>query len=187
MTSSWRSLNCDLSFLFLTPTQTTNAESDDECPANESKGEFDAPDMPAPGSNPVTEPLAPVRPGLSGHLYLIEGAYEDIKRYAGTTVDWGIWVADLLCDPLGAVQLYTHTTGSASDWLNLDRTSRPAGDKWSMAISYFLESINSSRPPPILLSRISEREVPSVISWGPRSSFQSFRKHIVCVTGLDMW
>ena len=48
----------------------------------------------------------------TGHMYLIQGTFSDISRYAGTTVDWVIKIAHLVCDPLGAGQIFTHTLGS---------------------------------------------------------------------------
>jgi hypothetical protein len=68
-----------------------------------------------------SQSLAPLPPThlLSGHLHLIEGEFADISRYAGTTVDWVSKVAHLICDPLGAGQLYTHTTGMSSNWFKI--------------------------------------------------------------------
>ena len=48
----------------------------------------------------------------TGHMYLIQGTFSDISRYAGTTVDWVIKIAHLMCDPLGAGQIFTHTSGA---------------------------------------------------------------------------
>lgn len=70
--------------------------------------------LPIPTSNDTAN-LTPVNAQLAGHLYLIEGTYDDIQRYAGTTVDWVIKVAHYICDPLGEGQLYTHTMGTPSD------------------------------------------------------------------------
>ena len=50
---------------------------------------------------PTSNATAPLNPPLTGYLYLIEGTFEDIQRYAGTTVDWIIKVAHFICDPLG--------------------------------------------------------------------------------------
>jgi hypothetical protein len=59
------------------------------------------------------------------HLYLIEGTFKDIERYAGTTVDWVIKVAHFICSPsqAGAGQVFTHTKGSIAEWLVVDRDS----------------------------------------------------------------
>ena len=109
--------------------------------------------LPIPTSNDTAN-LTPVNAQLAGHLYLIEGTYDDIQRYAGTTVDWVIKVAHFICDPLGEGQLYTHTTGMPSDWYHLDRTAN-----WKQVVRgeplrpgiYEFESTG-----PILLSKITE-------------------------------
>ena len=72
-------------------------------------------------TDPTTSDLPPSVSQSSGHLYLIEGSIDDIRRYAGTTVDWIIKVAHSICDPSGRGQIYTHTTGAPSDWYNKDR------------------------------------------------------------------
>ena len=115
--------------------------------------------LPIPSSD-ATANLTPFNPPLTGHLYLIEGTYEDILRYAGTTVDWIIKVAHLICDPLGKGQLFTHTTGTPSDWYHLNKTPN-----WKRVVPgeplrpgiYEFESTG-----PILLSKITERGDPSL-------------------------
>ena len=109
--------------------------------------------------------LTPLNPQLAGYLYLIEGTYEDIQRYTGTTVDWVIKVAHFICDPLlvGEGQLYTHTTGTPSRWYHLNRTAN-----WKQVVQsellrpgvYEFESTC-----PILLSRTTE--------WGEEDSSTS--------------
>jgi len=69
-----------------------------------------------------TENQPPAGQRSSGHVYLIRGTFRDIARYAGTTVDWIIRIAHLLCDPLGIGHVFTHTTGTPSDWYSSDRT-----------------------------------------------------------------
>ena len=93
--------------------------------------------LPVPGPTSGANP--PVTIQLTSHLYLVEGAYEDIKWYAGTMAHWIIKVAHLLYDPLRQVHL-----GILSDWYHLDRL-HPAGDKCSRVICYSLESMNSSQ------------------------------------------
>jgi hypothetical protein len=48
----------------------------------------------------------------------IDGAFTDISRFAGTTVDWVIKVAHRILDLLGVSQVFTHTP---SDWYTSDR------------------------------------------------------------------
>ena len=55
------------------------------------------------------------------HMYLIEGTFSDIAQFAGTTVEWIIRVAHLLCDPLGNVHVFTHTTGLISSISGTER------------------------------------------------------------------
>jgi hypothetical protein len=116
----------------------------------------------------------PANPEALGHLYLIKGTYEDIQRYAGTTVDW---VAHLLCDPLGEGHVYTHTTGTSSDWYSLDKTSSwrqvVQGDPLRPGIYEFESSTRS-----VLLSKISERETHSVTTPGSKPSATTFDRHI---------
>ncbi|KIM44258.1 hypothetical protein M413DRAFT_443277 [Hebeloma cylindrosporum] len=118
-----------------------------------------------------------ITPEAPGHLYLIEGTYEDIQRFAGTTVDWIIRVAHLLCDPLGEGQVYTHTTGTSSDWYSLDRTSNwrqvVQGDPLLPGI-YEFESLAG----PILLSKICQREMHSMTSLGQKDISATFGQHI---------
>jgi hypothetical protein len=47
----------------------------------------------------------------------------DVSRYADTTVDRIFKIAQLICDPLGVGQVFTHTTGTPSDWYALDRAA----------------------------------------------------------------
>ena len=48
----------------------------------------------------------------TGYMYLIQGTFADISRYAGTTVDWVINIAHPLCDPLRAGRIFTHASGA---------------------------------------------------------------------------
>ena len=106
----------------------------------------------------------------TGHMYLIQGTFEDITRYAGTTVDWVIKVAHLLCDPLGAGQIFTHT-GVPHDWYNIDRDSSwqevVCGNPLLPNIYEFVTSY------PITLSKISARHNRSVTTSGPQTQGNS--------------
>ncbi len=111
---------------------------------------------------------------VSGHLYLIEGKFEDITQYAGTTVDWIIRIAHLLCDPLGTGHIFTHTTGTPSDWHSSDRTP-----SWQEVIHgdpllpgiYEFDSTH-----PIILSKISDQQSHSVTTHGSESSSSTFHR-----------
>ena len=115
---------------------------------------------------------------LSGHLYLIEGAFGNITRYAGNTVDWVIKMAHLLCEPLGDGRVYTHTTGTPTIWQNSDRDSSwqevVQGDLLHPGI-YEFESTS-----PITLSKICDRQTRSVTSRGSVSVSNSttFRRRL---------
>jgi hypothetical protein len=126
--------------------------------------------------NPNTTNPPPTTPQPPGHLYVIEGAIEDIGRYAGTTVDWVIKVARLICDPSSPGRVYTHTTGTPSDWYHLDRDSSwrrvVLGDPLLPGIYEF----EAARP--ITLSKISRRQSHSLTSVGSESSASTFRHHI---------
>jgi len=129
---------------------------------------------------PIPNPANPnplANPNALGHLYLIAGTYEDIQRYAGTTVDWIIKVAQLICDPLGGGDVYTPTTGTSSDWYPLHRTSTwqrvVQGDPLRPGIYEFEPSTG-----PVLLSKISERKTHSVTTLGSLSSSATFGRHI---------
>ena len=50
-------------------------------------------------------------PTGSDHVYLIQGSFQDISQHSGITVDWVIKIAHLMCDPLGAGRIFTHTHG----------------------------------------------------------------------------
>jgi hypothetical protein len=129
---------------------------------------------------PIPEPAnsnPPANPNALGHLYLIAGTYEDIQRYAETTVDWIIKVAQLICDPLGGGDVYTYTTGTSSDWYPLHRTSTwqrvVQGDPLRPGIYEFESSTG-----PVLLSKVSERETRSVTTPGSKPSATTFDRHI---------
>jgi hypothetical protein len=108
---------------------------------------------------------------LTGHVYLIQGTLEDITRYAGTTVDWVIKVAHLLCDPLGAGRIFTHASRAPDDWYNTDRDSSwqevVRGDPLLPNIYEFVTSH------PITLSKISARHNRSVTTGGPQAQGNS--------------
>jgi hypothetical protein len=127
-----------------------------------------------PDTNPPT-----AGPPPTGHLYLIKGTFEDIGRYAHATVDWLIKIAHFICSPRDAGQLYTHTTGTVSDWHDFDRTSiwkqGAHGDLLRPGI-YEFESTS-----PIVLSKISERHpysLHSVVTSGSRSNATTFARRV---------
>jgi len=112
----------------------------------------------------------------SGHLYLIKGKIQEIRRYAGSTVDWVIKVAHLICAPTGVGQVYTHTTGTSEDWVGRDRGSDwrevCQGDPLLPGIYEFESSV------PILLSRLSKRHTRSKTSSGSESDASTFSQGV---------
>ncbi|CAA7268420.1 unnamed protein product [Cyclocybe aegerita] len=118
----------------------------------------------------------------SAYLYLIEGTIQDIGLYAGTTVDWVIKVAHLICAPFGAGQVYTHTTGTPQNWYNRDRGTDwrrvSLGDPLLPGIYEFETSS------PIVLSRLSDRQSRSKTSRGSESSATAFRRDIQLRDGV---
>ena len=114
----------------------------------------------------------------AGHLYVVAGTLDDISHYAGNlnTADWIIRVARLIFDPLGTGRVYTHTTGTSSDWLTLDKTSDwqvvAPGDPLLSKVYEF----DSDHP--ITPSRICERHNRSQITMGSRSSASTFQTQI---------
>lgn len=119
----------------------------------------------------------------TGHMYLIQGTFADISRYAGTTVDWVIKIAHLVCDPLGVGRIFTHTSGVlllflfllffknylgvSQDWYNLDRDL-----SWQEVVHgkpllpNIYEFVTTH---PITLSKISIRHSRSVTTRGSQS------------------
>ena len=127
-------------------------------------------------TTPTNPPLPTSQWSPPGHLYLIEGTFTDICRYAGTTVDWLIKIAHLICDPLGTGQVFTHTTGTASDWYASDRAA-----SWRQVVNGdpLLPGIYEFEPAsPIMLSKISERHKHSLTTPGSESSSSIFRTNI---------
>ena len=110
------------------------------------------------------------------HLYLIAGELQEIRRYAGSTVDWVIKVAHLICAPTGVGQVYTHTTGTSEDWVGRDRGSDwrevRQGDPLLPGIYEFESSV------PIFLSRLSQRQSRSRILSANQSSASTFRRNL---------
>jgi len=141
--------------------------------------------LPIPSSN-ASANLTPFSPPLTGHLYLIEGTYEDIQRYAGTTVDWIIKVAHLICDPLGKGQLFTHMTGTPSDWYHLNKTPnrkrvvqgeplRPGIYEFELTSPILLSKITEWGDPPLTTSESgSESSESSAIAL----AYHTFANHI---------
>jgi hypothetical protein len=126
----------------------------------------------------------------SGHLYLIEGTFSDIARYAGLTAEWIIRVARLLCEPLGSGRIFTHTTGTTDDWYSSDRTT-----SWREVVhgDVLLPGIYEFEPAHrIVLSKICERQNRSVTTTGTASNATTFREQLerrdsrCVVCGSDM-
>ena len=117
-------------------------------------------------------------PSSSGpaHLYLIKGTINEIRRYAGNTVDWVIKVAHLICSPTGAGQVYTHTAGIPEYWYGRDRGADwrqvDPGDPLLPGIYEFESNV------PIHLSQLSGRQSHSKTSSGSRSDSASFSQRI---------
>ena len=124
----------------------------------------------------------------TGHMYLIQGTFSDISRYAGTTVDWVIKIAHLVCDPLGAGQIFTHTSGSpllfisfyyffnnrlgvSNDWYDSDRDfSWKEVVHGNPLLPNIYEFVTTH---PITLSKISARRSRSVTTSGSQSQSSS--------------
>jgi hypothetical protein len=126
----------------------------------------------APGTSADPLPADPL-----AHLYLIEGLYEAIERYAGTTADWIIKVAHLICGPLGEGQVYTHTTGTPEYWRLRART-----DTWREVVpgDPLLPGIYEFHTTgPVALSKISERHTQSRVSEGSTSNASTFKARIM--------
>ena len=112
----------------------------------------------------------------SAHLYLIEGTIQDIRRYAGTTMDWVIKVAHLICSPLRQGRIYTHTTGTPHEWYHRDK-----GPYWRQVVQddQLVPGIYEFEVDfPIGLSRLNERLFHSITSMGDKSSALTFRQQI---------
>jgi hypothetical protein len=133
---------------------------------------------------PNTTSIKNPDPSTPLHLYLIKGSLDDIARYAGSTVNWIIKVANLICDPSGASRIYTHTEGTPSYWYdrkrNADWRQVTLGDPLIAGIYEFVTT------GPITLSRISERRDHSLTSNGSVSNAATFRRDLdlrdgVCV------
>jgi hypothetical protein len=126
----------------------------------------------APGTSADPLPADPL-----AHLYLIEDSYEAIERYAGTTADWIINVAHLICDPLGEGQVYTHTTDTPEYWRLRART-----DTWREVVpgDPLLPGIYEFHTTgPVTLSKISERHTKSRVSEGSTSNASAFEDRIM--------
>ena len=122
------------------------------------------------------------------HLYLIQGSFGDIARYAGTTVNWIIKVANLICDPSSAGHIYTHTKGTSDYWYDKDRNPDwrqvDLGDPLVAGIYEFVTAAT------ITISKISERQIHSLTSAGSESSAATFQQDLnlrdgVCVVSQN--
>jgi hypothetical protein len=125
---------------------------------------------------PYHSPSGSSHPVSGGHLYVIAGTFNDISHYAGNTAEWILNVARLIFDPLGTGSIYTHTTGTTSEWLSLDKTSDwqlvAPGDPLRTNIYEF------DSDSPIIPSRISDRYNHSRTTLGSTSSASTFKTHI---------
>ncbi|KAH9996768.1 hypothetical protein BJV77DRAFT_1085320 [Russula vinacea] len=110
-------------------------------------------------------------------MYLIEGTFSDIAQFAGTTVEWIIRVAHLLCDPLGNVHVFTHTTGSLSDWYSSDRT--PSWQEVSHGDQLLpgIYKIETTRP--IVISQICEQDKILVTTTESAFNATTFHDHLI--------
>ena len=126
---------------------------------------------------------APTSPPPSNHLYLIEGSFEDIARFAGTTVDWIIKIAHLICSPSiqDAGQVYTHTTGTSLEWYSREREPSwrqvVLGDPLLPGIYEFHANF------PIVISQLSARQSHSVITKDSEPNATRFRERLITRDG----
>ena len=79
--------------------------------------------QPSTTANP-DPPSLPPTPGTPGNLYVIAASLDDLRPFAGDTVDWLIIVARHIFEPLGSSSLYTFTTQSTEWWLDKDSDSQ---------------------------------------------------------------
>jgi len=70
------------------------------------------------------QPSTTANPDSHGNLYVIAANLDDLRPFAGDTVDWLIIVARHIFEPLGSSSLYTFTTQSTEWWLDKDSNSR---------------------------------------------------------------
>jgi hypothetical protein len=132
---------------------------------------------PSPGPDPDPSPDPPPADHSTDlHLYVIEGIFEEIARYAGTTADWIIKVARLICNPLGGGQVYTYTTGTPDDWYASARTPSwrevVQGDPLRPGIYEFFSAT------PVTLTKINERRSHSRTSLASAFNATRFRRII---------
>lgn len=91
----------------------------------------------------INLPLTNLPSTASGHMYLIEGTLEDIRRYAGATIDWVIKIANssaILFVKAGCTRTRRERRPTGMIW-----TGQPTGDEWYRVIRCALESMNSNR------------------------------------------
>ncbi|PPQ98318.1 hypothetical protein CVT26_013637 [Gymnopilus dilepis] len=133
---------------------------------------------------PSTQDSSLTTPSFSllRHLYLIEGALEDVKFYAGTTVEWIIRVAHHICSPLRPGRVFTHLTENAEYWYDQEKT-----DNWRQISSQdpLLPGIYEFEADfPICLSRLSQKwSESSRTSSSSKSSAETFRDQVNCRDG----
>jgi hypothetical protein len=130
--------------------------------------------LPAPTEDqPNPAPLPPLAV-TTGHLNVIIASLSDLRPFAGDTADWLIRVARLIFEPLGMGSLYTFTTDTLRSWLNRDMDPTwvqvEHGEQLRATIYEFRPNNT-----PIMLSKISLRQVRSVTTDRSRPQATAFR------------
>ena len=144
----------------------------------------------SPSLDLQSPPLGQQSSGSSGHLYFIKGSFGDIAQYAGNTVDWIIRIAHLLCNPLGTGHIFTHTTGTSSDWYSSDRTP-----SWQEVVygDQLLPGIYEFKAAhPFILYKIGNQPSHSMTTLGSEANSSALHRHVLhcdaacVVTGYSM-
>ena len=119
------------------------------------------------------EPIPAPPPGIAwGHLFVIIQEIEDLRPFAGETVDWLIRVARLIFEPLGNSHLFTFTGDITEDtiqlWMNMDMV--PAQWRQVQQGEPLRPTIYEFRPnAPITLSKMSARQSHSLTTNTPQA------------------
>ena len=133
-----------------------------------------APTEDQPDPNPLPPP-----PGIGGHLFAIRQDIQDLRPFAGETVDWLIRVARLMFEPLGNSSLFTFTVNTVEWWMNRDMV--PAQWRQVQLGELLRPTIYEFRPnnnAPITLSRISVRQSHSLTTNTSQPHADAFRETI---------
>ncbi|KAM6493658.1 hypothetical protein JOM56_010019 [Amanita muscaria] len=138
------------------------------------------------------QPLPPP-PGTIGHLYVIRASLQDLRPFAGGTVDWLIRVARLIFEPLGTSSLFTFTADTLDSWLDRDMDSTQwrqveQGEQLKATIYEFRPDNNAF----ITLSRMSLREGTSATTNTSQPQATAFRNMInerdgKCIISQTPW